>query len=73
MAPAARLAHVRHLTCELHPLRLITALRFAVVKIEMEFDDSFFEDSDEYNEGNQKPTEKLLYAVKRCEPEVSLS
>ena len=37
----------------------------------MDFDDSFFEDSDECEEDKSTPTEKVLYTVKRCEPEVS--
>ena len=39
----------------------------------MDFGDSFFEDLDECDEGNDlKPTEKVLYTAKRCEPEVRL-
>ena len=37
----------------------------------MDFDDSFFEDSDECEEDKSAPIEKVLYTVKRCEPEVS--
>ena len=37
----------------------------------MDFDDSFFEDSDECEEDKSAPTEKVPYTVKRCEPEVS--
>ena len=37
----------------------------------MDFDDSFFEDSDECEEDKSTSTEKLPYTVKRCESEVS--
>lgn len=37
----------------------------------MDFDDSFFEDSDECEEDKSTSTEKVLYTVKRCESEVS--
>lgn len=36
----------------------------------MDFDDSFFEDSDEC-EDESTPIEKVPYTVKRCESEVS--
>ena len=37
----------------------------------MDFDDSFFEDSDECEDDKSAPTEKMPYTVKRCEPGVS--
>ena len=43
----------------------------AAGKGRMDFDDSFFEDSDECEEDKSAPIEKVLYTVKRCEPEVS--
>ena len=39
----------------------------------MEFDNSFFEDSDECEEDDEStPIEKVPYTVKRCESEVSV-
>jgi len=54
--------------------RLIGKVKLKINWLEregMDFDDSFFEDSDECEEDNSTSTEKVLYTVKRCESEVS--